>query len=232
MIGKVFIISLIGALLATDRILVQTMVSRPIVTAPLIGLLLGDPYSGLVIGALLELLWVDLIPMGGYVPPNDTLVAVLAVGVALTVPLEGRHTTAEINAASLLLCVPFGYLGKRMDCLLIQRNERTAGEAFAYAVEGEIQGVDALQYRALARAYVANAAFLFAAALVCIKIMKMLLSSTPPYLWKSMLIVYVVLPLLGVTAAINATKIRNKVPLFCLLLVLGTLVWELLHGMH
>ena len=80
----------LGTLICLDRVFVQFMISRPIVAGPLIGLALGDPYTGLTAGALLELLWIDRIPVGPYVPPNDTFVAILTTaGAILAAPVWG-----------------------------------------------------------------------------------------------------------------------------------------------
>jgi len=59
------------------------MISRPIIIAPIIGLILNNPYAGLIIGAMIEMFWIDRIPIGIYIPPNDSLVAVLATSVAI-----------------------------------------------------------------------------------------------------------------------------------------------------
>ena len=77
----------VGALICLDRVAVQIMISRPVVAGPLMGLILGDMLTGLVTGALLELLWIDRIPVGSYVPPHDTFVAILATaGAVLAAP--------------------------------------------------------------------------------------------------------------------------------------------------
>ena len=58
MIVNVLIVSIVGGILCLDRIFVQALISRPIVAAPVIGLILGDPYTGLIAGAFIELFWI------------------------------------------------------------------------------------------------------------------------------------------------------------------------------
>jgi mannose/fructose/N-acetylgalactosamine-specific phosphotransferase system component IIC len=57
----------------------QFLLSRPAFVGPLLGWFNGCPLEGARIGILLELLYIDFIPVGGVVPPNGTAAA--AVGV-------------------------------------------------------------------------------------------------------------------------------------------------------
>lgn len=57
----------------------QFLFSRPAFVGPVLGWLNGCPLDGARLGMLLELLYIDFIPVGGVVPPNGTAAA--AVGV-------------------------------------------------------------------------------------------------------------------------------------------------------
>ena len=70
MILKIIIVSVVGGILCLDRVVLQAMISRPIVAAPVIGLILGDPYTGLIVGAFIELFWIDRFPIGAYFLPT------------------------------------------------------------------------------------------------------------------------------------------------------------------
>ena len=90
---KIILISFVGGLLCLDRVFIQAMISRPVIIAPVIGLILGNPYAGLIIGAILELFWIDRIPIGTYIPPNDSIAAVVATSTAILAgqALGDRH---------------------------------------------------------------------------------------------------------------------------------------------
>ena len=47
------------------------MVIRPIVVSPVIGALLGDLQTGVMVGATLELVFMGAIQIGAAVPPDD-----------------------------------------------------------------------------------------------------------------------------------------------------------------
>jgi PTS system mannose-specific IIC component len=61
----------------------QFMVSRPIVAAPVTGLVLGEPLVGLQVGVLIELLWLGRLPVGAAIPPDDTQIAVGGTALAI-----------------------------------------------------------------------------------------------------------------------------------------------------
>jgi len=71
LLTQILLISFCGGLFCLDRVIIQAMISRPVIIAPLAGLLLNNIYAGLIIGAFIELLWIDRVPIGTYIPPND-----------------------------------------------------------------------------------------------------------------------------------------------------------------
>ncbi|WP_198512546.1 PTS system mannose/fructose/sorbose family transporter subunit IID [Bacillus sp. mrc49] len=75
------------------------MISRPIFAGPLLGLMMGDLQTGLIVGASVELMFMGVLPIGGSIPPNaqiagliGTIFAISAggkpeVGIALALPI-------------------------------------------------------------------------------------------------------------------------------------------------
>lgn len=77
---KTFISAALAGLLGLDAVQAfQFLLARPAFVGPALGLLNGCPLEGARLGILLELLYIDFIPVGGVVPPNGTAAA--AVGV-------------------------------------------------------------------------------------------------------------------------------------------------------
>ena len=75
------------------------MISRPIFAGPIIGLVLGDIQTGLIVGGSVELMYMGILPIGGSVPPNAQIAGMLStvfaihnggnpeVGIALALPI-------------------------------------------------------------------------------------------------------------------------------------------------
>lgn len=105
-----------GGVISLDRTAaLQVMVSRPIVTAPVIGLLFGEPGIGLMIGSLVELLWIGELPVGGVIPPHETAASVIATGMALGVERTLGCFTRELIALIILLVIPMAMVCQRVD---------------------------------------------------------------------------------------------------------------------
>ena len=78
---------LLGGAVFTDRTaLIQSMVSRPLVSGLLAGVVLEDPWAGLLCGAMLELLWLFDLPVGTRVPPDESVAGLAAAAAAAFLP--------------------------------------------------------------------------------------------------------------------------------------------------
>ena len=83
-------LSLLGGLLGLDGTSVgQFMVSRPLVAGVFAGWVVGDPATGLAVGAILELYLLVSFPTGGARFPEGATATVVAVGVATALPGSG-----------------------------------------------------------------------------------------------------------------------------------------------
>lgn len=77
---KILVSSALAGLLGLDAVQAgQFLLSRPAFVGPVLGWLNGCPLEGARLGILLELLYIDFIPVGGVVPPNGTAAAAAAV---------------------------------------------------------------------------------------------------------------------------------------------------------
>jgi len=228
MVIKSIIVSLVGGLICLDRIMVQIMISRPIIAGPITGLMLQDPYTGLVLGAFIELLWLDRSPMGVYVPPNDTMVAILATAGAIIVGDAVGQVTRELMALSLLLFVPVGILGQQLDIYIFRCNDRLSEAVIRDAREGNTAGITKKHLLGIVRSYVSMTALQCIALIFGIVVLQALLSRLPEQVLKALLYMYFFIPLLGVAVALTTVKLRGAIPLFAGIFLIGTLIAQVL----
>ena len=67
--------------------------NRPIVVAPLVGLLLGDFQTGIIMGASLEAIFMGISAVGGSVPSDCLSGSIIAVAYAIVVGGDGAMET-------------------------------------------------------------------------------------------------------------------------------------------
>ncbi len=121
-VGELTAIGLLGGALSLDRTaLVQVMASRPVVGAAAAGAVLGDPALGLLVGLLLELLWLMELPVGGSVPPDEATAGVVAGALAVAAPETWSPEARSTLGA--LLALPFGFLGRAVDLAVRRTND-------------------------------------------------------------------------------------------------------------
>ena len=80
MTTAIILLCLFAALLELDTTYAfQTLISRPIISGPLFGLFTGDLAAGVQVGIFAELLFTDITPLGGIVPPSGLITAAIAM---------------------------------------------------------------------------------------------------------------------------------------------------------
>jgi mannose/fructose/N-acetylgalactosamine-specific phosphotransferase system component IIC len=102
------LLTLLGAVLGLDAVsFPQAMLSRPIVAATLGGAVVGDPFSGLLAGATLELVALETLPVGASRYPEWGSASVVAGG------LIGSYGQASAGSLSVTLfaAIATGWIG-------------------------------------------------------------------------------------------------------------------------
>jgi PTS system mannose-specific IIC component len=227
--AEIILVSFCGSLLCLDRVFVQAMISRPVIIAPLIGLLLHDPYAGLIIGAFVELIWIDRIPIGTYIPPNDSLAAVVATSIALIAGSRLGGASPELIALCILIAIPCGNLAKQMDVQIIKSNDSLSDKALEDAKENNIRAIEQKTYRGLIKVFLLYALFLLTVQAIFVPSVIWVYPKLNTTAIKTLSLTYYFLPLLGIAVAINMLKLRKAIPVFCAIFLIAAVFLELFH---
>ena len=142
-IADYLLAGLVAMLTGLDRVaLVQVMISRPLVAAPLTGLVLGNPLLGLEVGMLLELLWLGRLPVGAAIPPDDTQVAVGATVLAFSMGQMLNLVGMPMVILAVLVAIPLGKFGQIFDRLARNVNDRLAVAGLKALGNGNANGLE------------------------------------------------------------------------------------------
>ncbi len=143
----ILIISLIGGIVSVDTTAGwQIMISQPIVSCPVIGLIFGFPELGLTMGVLLELPWVIDIPSGGAHGSEGNLGAVTAA--ALAVFLKSRDVSTEniIIIVTIIYSLGVSYIGGILVTIIRRANTSLQHAADIAAENADLKRIDRLNY--------------------------------------------------------------------------------------
>lgn len=118
----------------------QTMLSQPLVTATLLGLLWGDWSVAISVGIVLQILSASTLPVGARTPEDYGMGGV--IGVTLAMMLAEGHPFAMARDASRLLGCFAGMLAATLGVPLL-RAQRRRNEGLARWVEARVRAGDA-----------------------------------------------------------------------------------------
>jgi PTS system mannose-specific IIC component len=76
---------------------------RPMVSGLVVGIILGDPVTGTIVGATINLMYIGFISAGGSMPADMSLAGILGTAIAITSGIDAE--------AAVAFAVPLGLLG-------------------------------------------------------------------------------------------------------------------------
>lgn len=230
MLWKAVMVSLAGGALCLDRIFMQVMISRPVVAGPLTGWMLNDLYTGLLCGALIELLWIDRLPIGKYVPPNETMTTVIVTAAAVGAGEYLGQPSRELTVFALLTFLPLGYAGQQLDTWIIRSNEGLAKKAVNLAEKADIRGIERLHLQALMKSFISSVFFIFIAVMIGTWLLIAVFPLAPPFVRRGLTLSYFFIPLLGIAVALTTIKRQGAVGVFCAAFIAMLIIWEWTYG--
>ena len=129
-------------IIAIDQFDLLESLYQPIVSGAVMGAILGDLPTGLVVGGTYQLMTIGNMPVGGAQPPNAVIGGVMAVVFAIA---SGLDTTAAVG-----LAVPFALIGQYMVTLLFTVMSPMMSVADKMAEQADTKGIVRLNYLAMA----------------------------------------------------------------------------------
>lgn len=215
-IADYLLAGLVAMLTGLDRVaLVQVMISRPLVAAPLTGLVLGNPLLGLEVGMLLELLWLGRLPVGAAIPPDDTQVAVGATVLAFSMGQMLDLVGMPMVILAVLVAIPLGKFGQIFDRLARNVNDRLAVAGLKALGSGNTNGLERRHLMGLISFAVSS----LATACVIVLIGSVILFYTAPQLIGAVrdtgLSLQYSLIIVGAASLLGTINVNRSISLFC-----------------
>lgn len=134
-IVELVLLAIVTFIFAIDQFSLTELIYRPMIACPIIGLILGDPTTGLAIGGTYELMMVGNMPIGGAQPPNAVLGGIVAMVFAV-------KANMDINTA-LGACMIFATFGQYVVTLVFTATSALMAKADKAAEEANPKGITA-----------------------------------------------------------------------------------------
>lgn len=138
---QILLVAVFAFIAAIDQFSFLESLYQPIVSGAVVGAILGDLQTGLIVGGTYQLMTIGNMPVGGAQPPNAVIGGIMAVVFAIASKLD--------PAAAVGLAVPFALIGQYCVTLLFTAMSPLMSVADKYADSSDAKGIERLNYLAM-----------------------------------------------------------------------------------
>ncbi|WP_340610359.1 PTS N-acetylgalactosamine transporter subunit IIC [Xenorhabdus bharatensis] len=125
------LISILAGIAGIDLFNGLTHIHRPVVIGPLVGLILGDIQTGLLVGGALELVWMGMVPLAGAQPPNVVIGGIIGTTFAILTQADPKVAVGiavpfaiAVQGCITLLFTVYSPMMHKCDQMVKKRNWR------------------------------------------------------------------------------------------------------------
>ncbi|WP_072929708.1 PTS mannose/fructose/sorbose/N-acetylgalactosamine transporter subunit IIC [Nissabacter archeti] len=210
---EALLLGLVAFIAQSEYALGTSLISRPVVTGLLTGLVLGDVQTGIIMGATLELAFIGSFSVGASIPPDVVTGGILGVAFAITSG-AGTETALLLGLpiATLTLVLKNIYLGLFIPLL----NQR----ADAYAAQADTRGIERMHLVAGFGMSLMLAAVVTFSFMVGSDAVKSLLEAIPAFIKHGLSVATGIIPALGFAMLARLLITKQVAPYFFLGFVL------------
>ncbi len=193
-----FLVAVIATLIYMEsRIGGQHMLDRPIIIGPIVGLIMGDFTTGLIVGGSLELVWMGLVGIGTSTPPDVVVGSALATALAIK--------TGATYETTLALAIPISLLAQAGAIGVAILNTVFAHRADSCAEKGDYRGVEVSNWMGSGLYFLFKFFMIFLGFLIGSDLITKIVENIPQVIQKGLGQSGNLLPALGVAMLIQMT---------------------------
>ncbi|MCB0262011.1 MAG: PTS sugar transporter subunit IIC [Calditrichaeota bacterium] len=203
-----FSLALLISLLGLDTtIAFQVLISQPVFACSIIGWLMGDPMTGMEIGAIMQMIWLNMLPVGAASFPEGNIASMLVC--VIVIRFADLDIPNTVFAVAFVYGMIVSYVGAQLTTLDRRLNTRILKWAQQAAEQADLRKLTLLDMLSIAF-YLIIMVFLSFIMLWLADVIFPLLSSLPPS-WETRL--QFVKPVVwGIGIALTAALIIRKKP--------------------
>ncbi|MCX7698768.1 MAG: PTS sugar transporter subunit IIC [Candidatus Goldbacteria bacterium] len=114
---KIFLLSIIAALIELDAYYIgMFLIAQPLIIGGITGYFLDNIYVGIIIGSVVQLIWINNPPVGAFVPPSTVTISFISTVYSIIfLKLLSNANQDAIFMFSLLIGIPSGYFVGQID---------------------------------------------------------------------------------------------------------------------
>lgn len=172
------------------------MLRRPLLVGPLVGIILGDMTSGLIVSATLELMWMGLGNMAGYRTPDMIIGTIVGVTISIS---SGTASSPEGIAAGVAAATTVAVLSQQLLLIFDFVKQLFAPWADRLALTGNFDSIMQINVVAVLFQFMLRAVPTFLMVYFSSNIVERILSVLPTQVLSSLSVASGILPAVGLS---------------------------------
>ena len=214
MLLKAILITIVAWLLSLEYMNGHFGFSRPLVAATIIGTLLGDIKTGIIVGSSLQLIFMGISGVGAAVPPDAIIGTVIATAFSIL-----AHQNVEV---SLSLAVPVAVASQALDIFARTATTGLMHMADKAAEEERYNKLELAHYLGGLVIFVRVAIIVFPAIYFGVGVVENLISVIPASILKGLEVAGGMLPAVGFGMLLTMLDIKKLKPFYFIGFALAT----------
>lgn len=195
---QAILLAILAGLAQLDsRLAGDNMLQRPIVTGPIVGLLLGDFTTGIIMGGSLELVMMGFVGIGVSAPADVNVGGILGTAFAILGGLDVK--------AAVALALPISILANMVGTFVRTVNISFQHQADKYAAIGDYKGVERTLWYGAALFFICPAVVVFFGVMFGSEAASALVKAIPTQIIDGLKVGSGILPAIGMALLLNLT---------------------------
>ena len=198
---SLFWLCLVGSLLEMDTTYAfQLTLSRGIIAGPLLALLTGDLVTGLQVGIFTELIFIDINPLGGLLPPSAAVCCTISLALcSLGIPVYFSFFFGVIGA--VLFSVGEVLVRKNRTSWMLTQEKKIIQKP---------SRVTGIVFKVLALSFIMTFIFVFCFSSLAGGLLVKLLPHLPSQMHLASKFAYIAVPWIGLAALVSAFRLKMR----------------------
>jgi len=215
-IAVVIAVSLVAGLAYLSRRMTgDSQLERPIVVGPIVGILMGDPSTGLICGATLELVFMGAQAIGGAVPPNVAVAASVGTAIAIASGF-GVEAALMVAVPAAMFSALFELIAKSVTAFFAHGVDRAADKDSSKGIAINVHMGNALHFLSyFIPAFIA---------LLSQDVVASIIANMPANVENGFDVMGKILPVLGFGLLLNRLSTKKMMPYFFIGFVIAAYV--------
>lgn len=229
---KIYLLSIIAALLELDAYYIgMLLISQPIIIGGITGIILGNPGAGIIMGSIVQLIWINNPPVGAFVPPSTTTISFIsAVYSIIFFKLLSNANQDAIFMFSLLIGIPTGYFVGQIDIWHRKLNIKIIHFFENKIKQGKTSYLILIHLISIFIKFISNIGLFILIIVFGISLAEKIYLSLPLQLIRALSISFWIMPVVGLAVVFNMLYSKEGARVHGILFLLSYVFFSVMNG--